>query len=110
MELSATRVRALKRPGRYSDDGGLHLFISKSRRKSWVLSITIDSRRRDFGLGGYPSVSLVQAREKAANHRAAVAEGRDPLAEERAPAMPTFGKPPPPYTRRTGPAGATPGT
>ena len=95
MELSATRVRALKRPGRYSDDGGLHLFISKSRRKSWVLRITIDGRRRDIGLGGYPTVSLAQARDKAGNYRAAVAEGRDPLAEERAPAMPTFrGKPP----------------
>lgn len=35
-------------------------------------------------------MSLAQAREKAANHRAAVAEGRDPLAEERAPTMPTF--------------------
>ena len=90
MELSATRVRALKRPGRYSDDGGLHLFISKSGRKSWVLSITIDSRRRDIGLGGYPTVSLAQARDKAGNYRAAVAEGRDPLAEKRAPAMPAF--------------------
>ena len=90
MALSATRVRALKDPGRYSDGGGLHLFIGKTGRKSWVLRITIDGRRRDIGLGGFPTVSLAQAREKAANHRAAVAEGRDPLAEKRAPAMPTF--------------------
>ena len=90
MALSATRVKALKDPGRYSDGGGLHLFISRAGRKSWVLRITIDGRRRDIGMGGYPSVSLAQARDKAGNYRAAVAEGRDPLAEKRAPAIPTF--------------------
>ena len=90
MALSATRVRALKQPGRYSDGGGLHLYISKAERKSWVLRITIDGRRRDIGLGAFPPVGLAQAREKAGDIRAAVAEGRDPLAEKRAPAMPTF--------------------
>ena len=92
MALSATRVKALKDPGRYSDGGGLHLYISKAGRKSWVLRIMIDGRRRDMGLGGFPSVSLARAREKAADSRAAIAEGRDPLAEKRAPAMPTFGE------------------
>ena len=90
MALSATRAKALKDPGRYSDGGGLHLYISKVGRKSWVQRITIDGRRRDLGLGGFPSVSLALAREKAAEKRAAVAEGRDPLADKRSPAMPTF--------------------
>ena len=69
---------------------GLHLFVGKAGRKSWVLRITIDGRRRNIRLGGYPTVRLNQAREKAADYRAAVAEGRDPLAEKHAPAMPTF--------------------
>ena len=90
MALSATRVKALKEPGRYSDGGGLHLYISKAGRKSWVLRITVDGRRRDIGLGGYPSVSLARSREKAAGNRAAIAEGRDPVAEKHAPSMPTF--------------------
>ena len=90
MTLSATRVKALKEPGRYSDGGGLHLYISRAGRKSWVLRITVDGRRRDIGLGGYPSVSLARAREKAADNRAAIAEGRDPVAEKHAPSMPTF--------------------
>ena len=90
MPLSATRAKALKEPGRYSDGGGLHLYISKVGRKSWVLRITIEGRRRDIGLGGYPSVSLAKAREKAGNHWAAIADGRDPLADKRAPATPSF--------------------
>ena len=90
MALSAARAKALKEPGRYSDGGGLHLFISKAGRKSWVLRITVDGRRRDIGLGGYPSVSLALAREKATDTRAAVAEGRDPVAEKHSPTMLTF--------------------
>ncbi len=92
MALSATRAKALKEPGRYSDGGGLHLYISKAGRKSWVLRITVDGRRRDIGLGGFPAVSLASAREKAADHRTAVAEGHDPLAEKHAAALPTFGE------------------
>ena len=90
MALSATRVRALKEPGRYSDGGGLHLFITKTGRKSWVQRITIAGRRRDIGLGAFPSVSLAQARKKALENHAMIAEGRDPLAEKRALKMPTF--------------------
>ncbi len=90
MALSATRAKALKDPGRYADGGGLHLYISKAGGKSWVQRITIDRRRRDIGLGAFRSVGLAQAREKAADNRAAVAEGRDPVAEKHSPAMPTF--------------------
>ena len=90
MALSATRVRALKEPGRHSDGGGLHLYISKTGSKSWVLRITVDGRRRDIGLGAFPSVSLAQAREKTTGIRTVVADGRDPLAERHVPAMPTF--------------------
>ena len=90
MKLSATRVRALKAPGRYSDGDGLHLFISKRGGKSWVQRKTVDGRRRDIGLGGYPSVSLAQARKRAADNREAIANGRDPVADKHKAAMPTF--------------------
>ena len=90
MALSATRVRALKDPGRFSDGGGLHLYISKAGSKSWVLRTTIGGRRRDIGLGGFPAVSLALAREKASEFRAAVSAGRDPLADRSRPPVPTF--------------------
>ncbi len=90
MALSATRVRALKEPGRYSDGGGLHLFITKAGRKSWVQRITFADRRRDIGLGSFPSVSLAQARKKALENRAMIAEGRDPVVEKQKARIPTF--------------------
>ena len=90
MKFSATGVKALSKPGRHSDGDGLHLFISKTGGKSWVQRITMDGRRRDFGLGGYPTVSLAQARKRASDIREAVGNGRDPVAEKRRPAMPIF--------------------
>ena len=92
MKLSATRVKALRDPGRYSDGDGLHLFISRAGGKSWVQRITIDGRRRDIGLGGYPNVSLSQARKRAADNRAAIADGKDPVADKRKPAVLTFSR------------------
>ena len=59
----------------------------------------VDGRRRDIGLGPYPTVSLARARAIAHDNRTAVAEGRDPVAEKRqvreaarrpAPSIPTF--------------------
>ncbi len=90
MALSATRAKALTVPGRYADGGGLLLYVSTTGRKSWVQRITIDGRRRDIGLGSFPAVSLAQAREKAMDNRAAVAQGRDPLAEKHVQIVPTF--------------------
>ena len=92
MKLSATRVKALGNPGRYSDGAGLHLYISKTGGKSWVQRITVDGRRRDIGLGGYPTVSLAQARKRASDNREAIGNGRDPVADKRRPAKPTFGE------------------
>ena len=90
MKLSATRVKALRNPDRYSDGDGLHLFLKKNGRKSWVQRITVDGRRRDVGLGGYPTISLAQARKRATDNREAVGNGRDPVADKRRPSMPTF--------------------
>ena len=88
--LAAARVKTLSKPGRYGDGEGLYLNIAPGGSKSWVQRITIEGRRRDMGLGGYPAVSLARARRRAADNRAAVADGRDILSERRRPATPTF--------------------
>ena len=89
-KLSAARVKALSKPGRYGDGDGLYLNIAGGGSKSWVQRITIEGRRRDLGLGGYPAVALAQARRRATDNRAAVADGRNLLVEKRRPATPTF--------------------
>lgn len=89
-KLTAAAVKAASKPGRLTDGGTLYLNIAKGGTKSWIQRIAIDGRRHDIGLGGWPVVSLALARRLAAQNRTAVAEGRDPLAEKRRAAVPTF--------------------
>ena len=88
--LTAARVKAVTKPGRYADGGGLYLNVAAGGSKSWVQRITIDGRRRDLGLGSVSAVSLAQARNRAHENRVAVADERDPLAEKRRGDIPTF--------------------
>ena len=87
--LTAAQVKAAG-PGKHQDGQGLFLRVTGTGSKSWVLRITVDGRRRDIGLGGWPDVSLADARRKVFEHRAAFADGRDPLAERRRADTPTF--------------------
>ena len=95
--LSAAMVRTVSKPGMYSDGNGLNLRVERSGTKQWVQRVTIAGKRSMLGLGGYPAVSLADARELAAANQRAVKQGRDPLAEKRQaaeerrrPAVPSF--------------------
>ena len=58
--------------------------------KSWVQRVVVHGRRRDIGLGGYPAVSLAEARERCTDNRKAIAAGLDPIAEKHKPTVATF--------------------
>lgn len=90
--LSAAKIKALAQPGKYGDGQGLYLNIAPGGSKNWVQRITIDGKRRDLGLGGFPAVSLAQAREKSAANKSAIVNGGNPLADKRRAAakVPTF--------------------
>jgi integrase len=81
-ELGPLDVKRFKTPGLHSVGGvaGLHLQISKSKARSWVLRVMVGGRRRDMGLGGYPTTSLAQARERAREARDKIFAGIDPIA------------------------------
>ncbi len=83
-ELTEAFVRTVTKPKMHHDGGGLYFKVAKGGSKSWVHRATIGGKVRDMGLGGYPAVTLAAARKAAAENRAAIAAGRDPLAEKRA--------------------------
>ena len=85
-ELSALEVGRLTTPGRYPVGGvaGLNLKVAPTGARSWVLRVVIADKRRDAGLGGYPDVSLAQAREKARKAREEIERGVDPIAQRAA--------------------------
>ena len=89
-KLTATKVQKIREKGRYGDGNGLFLNVTATGTKSWVQRVVVHGRRRDFGLGGYPAVSLADARQRCADNRKVIADGLDPFVEKRKPAVATF--------------------
>ncbi len=63
---------------------GLYLQLTPKGGKSWILRTTVGAKRTDIGLGGFPTVTLAQAREKAREARDKLEQGIDPVAERKA--------------------------
>lgn len=77
--LTALAVAKAKTPGAYADGGGLYLQITASSVKSWLFRFMLNGRAREMGLGPLHSVSLAEARQKAAECRRLRTEGTDPI-------------------------------
>ncbi len=89
--LTPAFVRNVSRAGRYCDGNGLYLDVRPTGSRGWIQRLTIRGRRTELGLGGYPLVSLKEAREKAFANRKLAREGGDPLSEKRRTrSVPTF--------------------
>ena len=88
--LSADFVRTVTEPGRYCDGQGLYLDVQPSGSRSWVQRLAVHGRRREIGLGGFPLVSLDEARGRALENRRLARAGGDPAARRRAAGEPTF--------------------
>ncbi|QJB67991.1 tyrosine-type recombinase/integrase [Parasphingorhabdus halotolerans] len=80
-QLTATKIRNLKEPGRYSDSDGLTLILTGPMKGRWNLRVQVNGRRRDIGLGSLGVVSLAKAREAAFLIRKDIHNGLDPVAE-----------------------------
>lgn len=85
-ELGALAVSQIRRRGINFVGGvaGLAINVTKSGGRSWILRYQVNGIRRDKGLGGYPDVTLAQAKELARGFRAKLAQGIDPIEEARA--------------------------
>ncbi|RDD93500.1 site-specific integrase [Paracoccus pantotrophus] len=84
-ELKPAAVQALKHAGGaghtfHAVGGvqGLLLQITATGGRSWIMRVRIAGQRKHFGLGGYPEVSLAEARRRAADVRDAIKTGADP--------------------------------
>ena len=107
-KLNASLAESIRKPGRYSDGRGegLQLFVQERSgrvRKSWVQRLTINGRRVDRGLGGYPAYGIAEARELAKANAAKAKRGRDPFEEREAEAVPSFAKAAEEYIRLNAP-------
>ncbi|MBG6082722.1 tyrosine-type recombinase/integrase [Rubrivivax gelatinosus] len=75
----------IAKPGMHFVGGvaGLALQVTKTGGRCWVLRATIAGKTRDMGLGGFPDVTLADAREAARRAREKIRQGIDPIEERR---------------------------
>lgn len=85
-ELGALAVGKLTAPGLHFVGvvPGLALQVTASGARSWTLRVVIAGKRRDMGLGGYPEVTLANARDKAREARELIRRGVDPIQRQQA--------------------------
>jgi len=94
-KLVATQVASLG-PGKHADGDGLYLYVD-AKRRFWVFRYFLAGKRREMGLGAAgdrPKVTLARARQKAADARAKVEAGIDPMRAKitEVSSTPTFGQ------------------
>jgi integrase len=84
--LPALEVKRLTTPGLHPAGTvpGLRLLVKSTGARSWVLRTMVAGRRAELGLGGYPTVPLSQAIERAREALDQIRGGADPAAQRRA--------------------------
>ena len=80
--LSVAFIKSAK-PGKHCDGAGLWLHKRSDGGAQWFLRFDRFGKRCEMGLGGFPRVSLKQARESAELARSQLAAGIDPVKERR---------------------------
>ena len=81
MALTDTTCRNAKpglKPQKLSDSGGVHLFVSPSGGRLWRMSYRFEGKQKQLSFGGYPAVSLRDARDRRDAAKALLASGTDP--------------------------------
>lgn len=83
-ELSPIELKRLA-PGVHAVGGvaGLCLQVAEGSGRSWLLRTMVGARRREIGLGAYPEIGLAVARQKAAEVKASIRSGLDPVEQRK---------------------------
>jgi len=83
--LASIEVQRLTTPGLHfvGEVSGLAIHVSDTGARSWILRCSIAGKRRDMGLGGYPDVTLADARRRAREMREQIDNGEDPIGQRR---------------------------
>jgi len=69
--------------GKYHDGKGLYISISSQGRGKWSYRYRIDKKSREMGLGTFPEISIIDARQKAEDNRRLVIQKIDPIDDKR---------------------------
>jgi integrase len=76
--------RQIKTTTKPLNDGGNLWIYPKGNARNWFFRYMLAGRARQMGLGGYPDVSLAEARDAAAEYRRVLKSGIDPIEHRQA--------------------------
>ena len=79
--LNAKQILVLS-TGKYPDGNGLYLSIYKHGRGKWSFRYTLNKKAREMGLGSFPEVSLLEARQHALSNKQLLSKKIDPIDEK----------------------------
>ena len=85
MALTDVAIRSAKpgsKPYKLGDSGGLFLKITPAGGKLWRVKFRVAGKEKLLALGGWPDVSLANARKERDKAREALATGADPAREK----------------------------
>ena len=68
--------------GKYPDGDGLYLSIYKPGRGKWSLRYTLNKKAREMGLGSFPEVTLLEARQHTLSNKQLLSKKIDPIDEK----------------------------
>ena len=68
--------------GKYHDGNGLYISIYSPGRGKWSFRYTINKKSREMGLGSFPDVSLLDARQHLLNNKQLLSRKIDPINEK----------------------------
>ena len=69
--------------GKYHDGKGLYISITSPGTGKWSLRYRLDHKSREMGLGTFPEISLVDARQKAEDNRRQILNKIDPIEDKK---------------------------
>jgi integrase len=81
MPLTDIQIRNAKpasKPFKLSDTGWLYLLVSPTGSKLWRMAYRFGGKEKTLSIGGYPEISLKEARTKRDEAKALLADGVDP--------------------------------
>lgn len=86
MQLTDAKCRTARpkdRPYKLNDGHGLYLYVAKNGSRLWRFDFAFDGKRLTMSFGGYPEVTLAQAREARETARKQIRDGLNPISERK---------------------------
>ena len=83
-QLTDLKIKRLFKSGSYPDGEGLYLQVRESGGKDWFYRYQVAGKGKKHGLGSYPTITLVKARNDALECRILRKNGIDPIEHKKA--------------------------